>query len=181
MKKSPSYNFSPRSWYGISVISLLLIIANTFDATAQTRYNWRNWIDEQVQISDSLSLKSQITFHLNKYLKNDLPFKETWHYTMREGKVVIFQVRYVIDTIEYTEVYYLNRERLICMEQYESMYYPYYEDDIKRGEVLFFEGEVLRQCVALGKGNSGLATRDQEFASLRKFYDRYKELKRHIW
>ena len=169
------------SWYGIGVFSLLLIIATTFNATAQTRYNWRNWIDEQVQISDSLSLKSQRTFHLNKYLKNDLPFKETWHYTMREGKVVIFQVRYVIDSMEYTEVYYLNRERLICMEQYESMYYPYYEDDIRRGEVLFFEAEVLKQCVALGKGNTGLATRDQEWASLRKFYDRYKELKRHIW
>ena len=138
-------------------------------------------MDEQVHASDSLSMKTQKTFHLNKYLKNDVPFKETWHYTMRDGKVVIFQVRYVIDSIEYTEVYYLNRDRLICMEQYESMFYPYYEDDIKRGEVLFFENEILRQCVALGKGNSGLASRGQEYASLQKFYDRFKELKRNIW
>ena len=158
-----------------------MLLMGALASNAQTRHNWRNLVDEQVQRSDSLSLKSQRTFHLNKFLKNDVPFKETWHYTMRDGKVVIFQVRFVIDSIEYTEVYYLNRERLICMEQYESMYYPYYEDDIKRGEVLFFENEILRQCVALGKGTTGLATRSQEFTSLQKFNDRYKELKRHIW
>jgi hypothetical protein len=134
------------------ILSLFL----SFGALAQKSPDWRTNIDMIVQQTDSLSLKSQRTFYLNKIVrmdrtfKNDKAVKETWNYTLHDGKVILFQVHYVVDSSEFLEVYYLNDNRLICMEHYESPYFSN-DDKIKWGEVLFFRDNALRLFVKVGE------------------------------
>jgi hypothetical protein len=136
-------------------------------------------IDQKVQRADSLSLKSQKVFYLNKYLKDNRPVKETWYYTLADDKVIIFEIKYVTDSIEYSEIYYLDNGRLICMEEYEVPYLSVYADQVKRGAALFFDNENLRQYVVTGsRRNDGGWNRSYE--SLRQFEERYTELKKTI-
>src|SRR4051812_38619110 len=108
----------------LSLTMIFIIVTLTISSTAytQNRYDWRNNIDQVIHETDSLSLKSQRTFYLNKILRKDEPLKETWYYTTHNANVIVFEVRYRIDSLEYTETYYLNRGRLICMELYETVF-----------------------------------------------------------
>src|SRR5580765_2160451 len=96
---------------------LIFLIASLLMTVAlyAQRADWRTRIDEKVQWADSLSLKSQKVFYLNKFLKQDKPVKETWYYTMQDGKILIFEINYVSDATEFSEIYYLDNGRLICM------------------------------------------------------------------
>lgn len=120
----------------INILICILTILISCSAVGQRSYDWRTNIDLIVQQTDSLSLKSQETFHLIKYLK-DKTIRETWHYTLKDEKIIIFQVRYFIDSTEFAEIYYLNNGKLICMEQYESEDFLTYDDEIKKGKVFF--------------------------------------------
>ncbi|MEJ7738956.1 MAG: hypothetical protein WKF97_16140 [Chitinophagaceae bacterium] len=148
----------------------------SYNAVGQKAYDWRSNIDFIVAKSDSLSNKSQRTFHLNKYLKNDKVIKETWHYTLNEGKVVIFQLRYIINLTEFLEVYYLHKERLICMEIYESEDNTLSDDRVKRGAVFFFVGNTLKQYVTMGHAN----LKAPAIECLSRFDDRFSELQKNI-
>src|SRR5688572_30071487 len=75
-----------------------------------------------VEEADSLSTKSQKIFYLYKIGPKNSSQKETWHYTMKNGRPVMFEVRYYKDSTEVTEVYYLKNRQLICSEEYETMY-----------------------------------------------------------
>src|SRR4249919_2161653 len=99
-------------------------------STNAQRNDWRSRIDEKVKWADSLSLRSQKIFYLNKFLKDNRPVKETWYYTLVDGKIIIFEVKYVADSIEYSEIYYLDNGRLICMEEYEVPYLSVYADQV---------------------------------------------------
>lgn len=114
------------------------------------RHDWRTEIDRLVELADSLSLVSQQTFHLNKFTREDRPVRETWHYTLHNGRVIIFEVHYFVDSLEFQEVYYLDRDRMVCMERYEILYPENDEDKILRGAVGFFDGTNLRQYVTMG-------------------------------
>ena len=149
-------------------------------AFSQSRYDWRMNIDQIIHNTDSLSLKSQRTFYLNKILRKDEPLKETWYYTVHNGNIIVFEVRYRVDSLEFTETYYLNRGRLICMELYETSFLSYYEDEIKHGEVFFFEHDMLVQYVTVGNGSMANAIRDPQYEPLRRFYKRYIELQKNI-
>jgi hypothetical protein len=149
-------------------------------AFSQSRYDWRMNIDQIIHNTDSLSLKSQRTFYLNKILRKDEPLKETWYYTMHNGNIIVFEIRYRVDSLEFTETYYLNRGRLICMELYETAFLSYYEDEIKHGEVFFFEHDMLVQYVTVGNGSMANAVRDPQYEPLRRFYKRYIELQKNI-
>lgn len=162
----------------VFVFSLFLFIG----ASAQ-KYDWRTNIDMIVQQTDSLSLKSQRTFYLNRIVKvdrtfkNDKAVKETWNYTMHNGKVILFQVHYVVDSSEFLEVYYLDDNRLICMEHYESPYFSA-DDKVKWGEVLFFRDNALRLFVKVGEpkpeesyaraGSKAVEDFDKRFSELRQ-------------
>lgn len=138
-------------------------------------YDWRSRIDLLVNKADSLSMASQQTFHLHKFLANDRPIRETWHYTVSDGRVIIFEVHYFVDSIEFLEVYYLDRDQVICTEQYEIEYPDLQDDRIRWGAVGFFQGPAVRQFVTMGKV-------PKEFSSLSsydlwaRFKNRYKEL-----
>lgn len=148
----------------------------------QNRTDWRDEIDFLVQQADSLSLKSQRTFSLLKPYHPDKDIRETWFYTLKDGRVVIFEIQYVVDSLEYSEIYYLNRGRLICMEQYEAPYLSIYADQLKWGEAYFFNNEQLRQYVITGKRKSrpkpALWSSQEE--SMAKFQQRFAELQRHM-
>lgn len=159
-------------------LGVVLLLVCSLCTSAQRR-DWRTQIDEKVQKADSLSLKSQKVFYLNKFLKDNRPVKETWYYTLHDGKLLIFEVKYVADSIEYSEIYYLDNSRLICMEEYEVPYLSVYADQVKRGAAMFFDNENLRQYVVTGrmKPNSQWS---RSYESLHRFEERFTELKKTI-
>jgi len=160
----------------------LSCIAVLFCCTAFTQYrtDWRSDIDEIIKESDSLSLKSQKTFSLIKPYDPNKDIRETWYYTVKDGRVVIFEIRYVVDSMEYSEIYYVHKGRLICMEQYEAPYASIYADQLKWGEAYFFKDEALRQYVITGKRRQAPGLWATQSESLSKFQQRYAELRRHM-
>jgi hypothetical protein len=156
---------------------LFFMLINGF-AQAQSR-DWRSAIDEKVQAADSLSLRSQKIFYLNKFLKDDRPVKETWYYTLQDGRLIIFEVKYVADSIEYSEIYYLDNGRLICMEQYEVPYLSVYTDQVRSGAAMFFDNESLRQYVVTGSRKNQVRWKAAN-ESLRRFEERFDELRKTI-
>jgi hypothetical protein len=153
---------------------VLLYLAAGKSAYSQ-RTDWRGRIDQLVSYADSLAMLSQQTFHINKFLPDDRPIRETWHFTEANGKVLIFEVHYFVDSTEFLEVYYLDNERVICTEQYEIEYPKDAEDRIRWGAVGFFNGPQIRQFVTMGNV-------PHYFSSLSasdlwgRFRSRYKEL-----
>lgn len=155
-------------------VAVLLLSVGWLPSYSQP-YDWRSKIDVLISQADSLSLLSQQTFHINKFLANDRPIRETWHYTVANGRVVIFEVHYFVDSTEFLEVYYLDRDQVICTEQYEILYPDNQDDQIKWGAVGFFQGPAVRQFVTMGKVPG-------DFSSLSssdlwsRFKSRFKEL-----
>jgi hypothetical protein len=164
--------------FKICAFAALLLVAG-LSSSAQ-RFDWRSRIDRLIERADSLALKHQRTFFLTKYIGTDHTYKETWYYTVRDGKVLEFEVRYYVDSVEHSETYYLDNGSPVCMERYETVYFGFHEDEIKRGEVLFLENESVRQYVTVGKRNNDFARWGQSYDSMRRFSDRYAELKRNI-
>ena len=155
---------------------------------SQHPYDWKSHIDYLVEQTDSLSLKSQKTFYLPKIVrvdrsfKNDLEVKETWNYTVNKGRVIIFQVRYVVDHREYTEIYYVDNDRLICMENYDAPYLSSYVDEVRKGEIYFLVDNMVRQYIKFGnkKTNEPEPLWGAEYDCLTKFQRRYTELKKYM-
>lgn len=142
------------------------------------RFDWRTRIDNLVQQADSLSMLSQQTFHLNKFTRNDRPVRETWHYTLLNGKVIIFEIHYFVDSSERVESYYLDRDEVVCMEQYEIAYSGLDGDRIVWGTVGFFQGNNLRQYITMGNppNPAGFSRR---WDDIERFQGRYRELLAH--
>jgi hypothetical protein len=148
---------------------------------SQSNYQVLSKIDNLVQQIDSLANKSQRTFYLNKIDKEFDGVKETWNYTMRDGKVVVFQVRFIIDSIEYIEIYYLNRGALIYSEEYETLYYTSTGDDeIKWGGIYYFVSNSLRQGVTLGDRRRKYQSWNPEIETLSRFQKRFSELQENL-
>ena len=161
----------------ILVCTVLLFSAASF---SQYRNDWRSDVDLIIQESDSLSLKYQKTFSLMKPYHPDKDIRETWYYTVKDGRVVIFEIDYVVDSLEHSEIYYLHRGRLICMEQYEAPYLSVYADQLKWGEAYFFLNDELKQYVITGKRGPTPALWDSQSQSISKFQQRFAELQRHM-
>jgi len=166
-------------------LCLFYLTAFAIPAFSQ-RMDWKSSIDFIVERTDSLSMKSQKTFYIPKIIrvdrtfKNDKTIKETWNYTVNEGKVIIFQIRYVIDYREYTEVYYLDNDRLICMEYYETPYLATYIDEVRKGEIFFLVNNTVKQYIRFGKTQDHDGRTDAESECLTRFDQRYAELRKNI-
>jgi len=162
-------------------LSLALVIICHVDGAAQSRFNWRTVTDAAMEEADSLALKSQVTFHLEKFLKNDEAYKETWHYTEKLSKIVFFQVHYLISSTEFTESYYLNNDgALICMEQVQAPYLHYYVDEVIRGERYFLVDDKIVELMSFGQEK--FDTRNFPDASvdcLTRFSKRFDELQKN--
>ena len=99
---------------------------------------------------------------------------------MRDGKVIVFQIRYVVDSMEYSEIYYLNKGDLIYSEEYETIYYTNKGDDeIKWGGIYYFVSNNLKQRVTLGRKRSR-SFWNPESETLSRFQRRLSELKENI-
>lgn len=151
-----------------------------FIAAAQSKTERLKELYNFVDRTDSLPGKLQKTFYLEKFLKDNYNYKETWHYTEKDGRIVYFEVGFILDSTEYTEVYYVNHGSLICSEEYEKINYSSLEDELKSGGVYYFQGYMPQHIVRLGNpGNPGNNI-PPELAVLRRFEKRFSELKRHI-
>lgn len=133
-----------------------------------------------VEKTDSLIDKSQKTFYLEKFLKDNYIYKETWRYSLNGGRIVFFQVDYILDSTEFTEVYYLNKGRLICSEEYEKINYSYLEDELKWGGIYYFQSSIPKHVVTVGRKDFNRRNMNPELVVLNRFEKRYSELKRHI-
>jgi hypothetical protein len=138
-------------------------------------FDWRSKVDQVIQMADSLSMVSQQTFHINKFVNKDRPVRETWHYTLFNGKVIIFEVHYFVDSTEYQQVFYLDHERVVCIEEYEILYPEKRDDQIIWGSVSFFQNQALIQYVTMGRHEQ---REDElpEYTKLALFQNRWKEL-----
>ena len=165
---------------GLKIFLTIVTVFISIVVSGQSNYQLLSRIDNIVQQTDSLSNKSQRTFYLNKIDKKFDGVKETWHYTMRDGKVIVFQIRYVVDSIEYSEIYYLNKGDLIYSEEYETIYYTNKGDDeIKWGGIYYFVSNNLKQRVTLGRKRSR-SFWNPESETLSRFQRRLSELKENI-
>lgn len=160
------------------VFLLIISLSVLPDKLIAQSYDWRSNIDKLVQMADSLSNKTQKTFYSQRYLKNDLPIKETWHYTLHNGKVLIFQLRYQLDATEFTEVYYVNKGSLVCMEQFESPY-NLADDEIHHAQLYYFVGSEMKQYVTYGRSKQ-TPNYISSIECLEKFQKRYNELLRNM-
>lgn len=149
-------------------------------AASSQRVDWRSRIDQLVEKADSLSFKSQVVFRAEQLRKNQEPIQETWYYSMDGDKVVIFQVRYVIHGTEFTEVYYVNNDDVICAEKVEAPNLSVYIDEVVKGELYFIENRMLRQYVTFGRKPVGLTHEVAQFECIKRFQERYRTLKRNI-
>jgi len=171
-------------WSSSGYLYFVLFIISTNAASAQS-YDWRTKIDVIVERADSLSLKSQRTFYLNRIIrvdktfKNDKTVRETWYYTTSNGKILIFQVRYLIDSTEYNETYYLNNGNLVCLEQYESDYYSPV-DEVTWDKVLFFDNNIIKLHVSAGHRKSKEQDANTTAEAVDLFVKRYNELLKNL-
>lgn len=148
-------------------------------ARAQSGSSTLNKLVEYVEHADSLSNKVQRTFNLVKIGRSNDGLKETWHYTVQNGKVIVFQVRYMIDSIEFTEVYYVNGDKLVCSEEYETIYLPD-DDELKFGGIYYFNNNNILQLITLGRRSGGPLRWDLKNLTLDRFKNRYAELRENL-
>jgi hypothetical protein len=133
-----------------------------------------------VRNTDSLLNKSERTFYLEKFLKDNYNYKETWHYLTDNGRIIYFEVNYFLDSTEYTEIYYLKRGNLVCSEEYEKINYSYLEDELKWGGIYYYDSAMPIHVVTLGRQDSYKGVVNPETLSLNKFMRRYNELKQNL-
>lgn len=171
--------------FQFTALCVFFLVTFTPNTWGQRVDDWRTNVDMLVERADSLSLKSQNTFYLNRIIKVDKTFKndktvrETWYYTISQNKIIIFQVRYLIDSSEFTETYYMDDGNLVCLEQYENNFFSPY-DEVNWGKVLFFDRSIMKLNVTVGtrKSNNALATNASEAIEI--FNRRYSELLRNM-
>lgn len=133
-----------------------------------------------VEQTDSLADRSTKTFYLEKFLKDSYNYRETWRYLSDKERIIYFQVDYMLDSTEFTEVYYVNRGRLVCSEEYEKVNYSLLEDELKYGGIYYFENSSTQHAVTLGRKGYYRRNSDVTLDVLSRFDKRYSELKRHL-
>ena len=133
-----------------------------------------------VEDVDSLADKSTKNFFLEKFLKDGYNYRETWRYLTNGSRVIYFQVDYILDSTEFTEVYYLMRNNLVCSEEYEKVNYSVREDELKWGGIYYFESSMPSHIVTLGRKNYSRHDMNPGLDALARFGKRYSELKRHL-
>lgn len=159
----------------VILTSMFFLPAITF---AQRHYSAINDLYHYVEKTDSLADKSTENFYLEKFLKDGYNYRETWRYLSNANRIVYFQVDYMLDSTEFTEVYYINRGNLVCSEEYEKVNYSMREDELKWGGIYYYESSVPKHVVTLGRRK--YSSIDPGSAALTRFDKRYSELKRHL-
>ncbi len=155
------------------------LIIFSFSVGAQSNFSKIAGIDHVVQQIDQVADSVQEVFYLSKWQKNGDVYKETWHFTRQGNRVLVFQIRYVIDSVEYSEIYYLDRKRLIFSEEYETVYSGA-EDRLSFARICHFLGLDLAQIVTLGRSRSYSPHFAAGYETMNKFFRRFRELEQHV-
>lgn len=164
---------------GPRVLLVMLVILVSFCSYGQAGSSRLADLYTFVEKADSIQNKSQRTFYLEKFLNDDFNYRETWRYSMNGDRVICFQVDYMLDSTEFTEVYYLNRGRLVCSEEYEKVNYSLLEDELRYGGIYYFESAIPKHVVQLGRRTRN-GYMNEETQVLSRFEKRFNELKRHL-
>jgi hypothetical protein len=133
-----------------------------------------------VEETDKLADRSTKTFYLEKFLKDNYTYRETWRYLTNSAKIIYFQIDYILDSTEFTEVYYLDRGRLVCSEEYEKVNYSFREDELRWGGIYYFKSSAPAHVVTIGRRDYARRNMDPGSLVLTRFDKRYSELKRHL-
>jgi hypothetical protein len=133
-----------------------------------------------VEQTDSLADKSTKTFYLEKFLKDNYNYRETWRYLSNNERISYFQVNYMLDSTEFTEIYYVNRGRLICSEEYEKVNYSSREDELQYGGIYYFDSGIPKHVVVVGRKSYYWRNYDPSYDVPTRFCKRFSELKRHL-
>ncbi len=164
--------------WGIPVILYLLLLS--FFVSGQPNYRQLAEHYAYVEQADSLSEKSFRTFYLEKFMDDDYAYRETWRYSQAGGRIIYFQVDYPLDSSEFTEVYYLKRDDLICSEEYEKTSYAAREDQLRWGGIYYFTNARIQHVATLGRPRRVYFVPDHATGILDRFRKRFAELKRHL-
>jgi hypothetical protein len=164
--------------FGLGVISAFFLLP--FISYSQARSSRINDLYRYVEQTDSLADRSTKTFYLEKFLKDNYNYRETWRYLTNSNKIIFFQIDYILDSTEFTEVYYLDRGRLVCSEEYEKVNYSWREDELRWGGIYYFESSNPAHVVTLGRRGYTRRNVNPGLTVLSRFDKRYSELKRHI-
>jgi hypothetical protein len=157
----------------LSVFSFIPYLSYSQPARIRELYKY-------VEDIDSIADKSTKNFYLEKFLKDGYNYRETWRYLANGSKIIFFQVDYILDSTEFTEVYYLNRGSLVCSEEYEKVNYSMREDELKWGGIYYFESSMPRHVVTLGHKNYYRRNMDPGMDAFVRFGKRFSELKKHL-
>jgi len=133
-----------------------------------------------VEQTDSLADRSTKNFYLEKFLKDGYNYRETWRYLSNGTRIIFFQVDYILDSTEFTEVYYLNRGNLVCSEEYEKVNYSMREDALRWGGIYYFESSVPKHVVTIGRRKFNRPDMNPGIDALTRFDKRFTELKKHL-
>jgi len=164
-----------------SAILLFLLAFSFVFSFGQAGRNGVAELYSYVDHADSLAFKDQRIFYLEKFLKDDYNYRETWRYSERAGRIFYFQIDYIVDSLEYMEAYYLDQGGLVCAEEYEKINYSFFEDELKFGSIFYFYRNVPRHVAILGrKTRPGSTFTSPEQEAQTRFRKRYAELRQHI-
>lgn len=133
-----------------------------------------------VEEADSIATRNQKIFYLYKIGPKNSSRKETWYYTEKQGKPVSFQIRFYNDSTEITEVYYVQDGRLVCSEEYETLYHNITEDEIGYGNIYYFDNTLVKQLVTMGRSRYRAPRENLAYDVLDRFRKRYAELRENM-
>ena len=159
---------------------ILLLITLSIAARSQSKHQRLLELYDYVEKTDSIAPKQFRTFYLEKFINNNDNYRETWRYATNKDRIVYFEIDFIIDSTEFTEVYYVRHNNLICSEEYEKINYSYLEDELKKGGVFYFNGIIPEHMVMLGRAYQARNNISPDLAVLQRFEKRFSELKRHI-
>lgn len=164
---------------GSSVIVSFLLMIPYFSFSQSGSAHIRE-LYRYVEDIDSIADKSTKNFYLEKFLKDGYNYRETWRYLTNGSRVVYFQIDYILDSTEFTEVYYLMRNNLVCSEEYEKVNYSMSEDELKFGGIYYYESSMPSHVVTLGHKNYYRRNTDPVMDAFTRFGKRFSELKMHL-
>ena len=160
------------------IVSILLAISYlSFSQSGSARIRE---LYKYVEDIDSLADKSTKNFYLEKFLKDGYNYRETWRYLTNGERIIYFQIDYILDSTEFTEVYYVKRNNLVCSEEYEKVNYSMREDELKWGGIYYFESSMPSHVVTLGRKNYYRRNMDPVMDAFARFGKRFSELKMHL-
>ena len=128
-----------------------------------------------VEKTDSLYRNKCKAFSKLKKDVAGIPFTEAWEY-FKSSSLYYFSVKYSIDSTDYNEEYYFDKEQLIFSAEKELYHFPSSKDSIGWSALYYFYHNTLIDYETLGHGKSEMDDWNPEKEVLARLAGRKKEL-----